>query len=319
MPAGTLAILNPCAGNAAKLIGRIETRLYESLSDVLGGLEIERTRGPRDASRIAREAVRAGVKRLVVGGGDGTLGEVVTGLLEAGLGQDAEIGILPLGTGCDFARGLGIPLAPERAIEALAGGTNIRVDAGHIVYRDRGGAEKSCYFLNEASFGLSGQVAEAVNRSQRRLGPRLSFAVGSLSAIARHSQPEVVLRVDGEEVYAGPVALVLAANGRFCGAGMKMAPGAEFDDGLLDVVLVRALSRPRLWANLPSLYSGRHIEHPMVSVHRGACVEADVRGADSAPLEVDGEALGELPVRVKLLPRAIGLFGVPPAVEAEQG
>jgi len=319
VPAGTLAILNPCAGNAAKLIGRIESRLRESLADVLGGLEIERTRGPRDASRIAREAVRAGVKRLVVGGGDGTLGEVVTGLLEAGLGQDAEIGVLPLGTGCDFARGLGIPMAPEKAIEALAGGTSIRVDAGRIVYRDHGGAERATHFLNEASFGLSGLIVEAVNRSQRRLGPRLSFAVGSLSAIARHPQPEVVLRVDGEEVYAGPVALVLAANGRFCGAGMKMAPGAEFDDGLLDVVLVRALSRPRLWANLPSLYSGRHIEHPMVSVHRGACVEADVRGADPALLDVDGEALGALPIRVEVLPRAIGLFGVPPGFQAKQG
>jgi YegS/Rv2252/BmrU family lipid kinase len=316
VPAGTLAILNPCAGNAAKLIGRIETRLRGSLADVLGGLEIERTRGPRDASRIAREAVRAGVKRLVVGGGDGTLAEVVTGLLAAGLGEDVEIGILPLGMGSDFARGLGIPMAPEKAIEGLAAGVSLRVDAGRIVYRDREGAEQSSYFLNEASFGLSGLIVEAVNRSEKRLGPRLSFAAGSLAAIARHPQPDVVLRVDDKEVYAGPVALVLAANGRFCGAGMKMAPGAEFDDGLLDVVVVKALSRTRLWANLPSIYRGGHIDHPMVSVHRGVRVEAEVRGADPALLDVDGEALGQLPIRVELLPRAIGVFGVPKRPQA---
>ena len=309
--------MNPSAGNAAKLLGRIEARLQASLSGVLGGLEIERTRGPRDASRIAREAVRAGVKRLVVGGGDGTLGEVVTGLLDAGLGQDAEIGLLPLGTGCDFARSLGIPLAPEKSIAALAGGKSIRVDAGRIAYRDHAGAEGSAHFLNEASLGLSGGIVDAVNRSQRRLGPKLSFALGSLSAIARNPQPDVAVRVDGEEVYAGPVALVAAANGCFFGAGMRVAPGAEMDDGLLDVVIVRALSRPRLCANLPSLYSGRHIEHPMVSVHRGVRLEAEVRGPDPALLDVDGEALGALPIRVELLPRAIGLFGVP--LDAQAG
>ena len=101
------------------------------------------------------------LKRLVVGGGDGTLGEVVTGLLDAGLGQDAEIGLLPLGTGCDFARSLGIPLAPEKSIEALAGGKSVRVDAGRIAYRDHAGAEGSAHFLNEASLGLSGGIVDA--------------------------------------------------------------------------------------------------------------------------------------------------------------
>ena len=138
MPAGTLAILNPCAGNAAKLLGRIETRLRGSLADVLGGLEIERTRGPRDASRIAREAVRAGVKRLVVGGGDGTLAEVVTGLLEAGLGEDAEMGILPLGTGSDFRRALGVPLDLGGALEVLASRHAVKIDMGKASYLPSG-------------------------------------------------------------------------------------------------------------------------------------------------------------------------------------
>lgn len=311
MPAATLAILNPNAGNASRILGRVETRLRESLSDILGGLEIERTRAPRDASRIAREAARAGVKRLIVGGGDGTLSEVVTGLLAAGLGQETEIGILPLGTGCDFARTLGIPLAPERAIELLATGVCRRVDAGRIEHRGRGGEEQTLYFLNEASFGLSGLIVESVNRQSNKLGPRASFVLGSLAAIARHPQPEVVVRVDGQEVHSGRAALVLAANGRFCGAGMNMAPGAECDDGLLDVVVVEALSRPRLWYNLPSLYNGRHVNHPAVSVHRGTRVEAEAVGESRALLDIDGEAAGEVPVRIELLPRAIGLFGLP--------
>ena len=311
MPASTLAILNPHAGRASGILGRLEGRLRGRLAEVMGGLEIERTRGPMDAARIAREAVRAGVKRLIVGGGDGTVSEVVTGLLAAGLGEEAEIGILPLGSGCDFARMLGIPTAPEKAIEQLAFGGCRRVDAGRIEYRDRMGQEKTSYFLNEASFGLSGLIVESVNRRAKHFGPRSSFILGTLGAIARHPQPDLVVRVDGREVHSGPASLVLAGNGRYCGAGMKIAPAAECDDGLFDVVVIEALSRPRLWLNLPLLYGGGHIDHPAVSVCRGNRVEAEVRGQGQALLDVDGEGLGELPVALELLPRAIGLFGLP--------
>ncbi len=311
MPAATLAILNPHAGRASRLLPRIESRLRGSVSASLGGLEIERTRGPRDAGRIAREAVRAGVKRLIVGGGDGTLGEVVTGLLEAGLGEEVELGILPLGSGCDFARTVGVPLDPQRAIDQLAGGVCRRVDAGRIVYRDCPGGERTRYFLNEASFGLSGLIVDWVNRQAKRFGPKTSFALGSLGAIARWPTTAAIVRVDGREVHRGPISLVLAANGRFCGAGMKMAPDAECDDGLFDLVVVAGLSRPRLIWNLPSLYSGQHIGHPVVSVHRGTRIEAEALGEEVAPLDVDGEASGELPLSIDLLPRAIGLFGLP--------
>ena len=311
MPATTLAILNPHAGNVSRLLGRIESRLLESFSDAPGGLEIERTRAPRDASRIAREASRAGVKRLIVGGGDGTLGEVVSGLLAAGLGQETEIGLLPLGSGCDFARTVGVPRALDQAIDALRSGLCRRVDAGRVVHTGPGGEEETRFFLNEASFGLSGSIVDSVNRHPGKLGPRAGFLRASLGAIARHHQPDVVVRVDGKEVHAGRIALVQAANGRYCGAGMEMAPGAECDDGLLDVVIVKALSRPRLGYNLPSLYSGRHVNHPAVSVHRGTRVEAEPVGGDHAPLDIDGEAAGGAPMRVDLLPRAIGLFGLP--------
>ncbi len=282
-----------------------------SVSASLGGLEIERTRAPRDAGRIAREAVRAGVKRLIVGGGDGTLGEVVTGLLEAGLGEEVELGILPLGSGCDFARTVGVPLDPQQAMDQLARGVCRRVDAGRTVHRDRAGDERTTYFINETSFGLSGLVVDWVNRQAKRFGSRTSFALGSLGAIARWPTTSAVVRLDGREVHRGPISLVLAANGRFCGAGMKMAPGAECDDGLFDLVVVAGLSRPRLGWNLPSLYSGRHTGHPAVSVHRGSRVEAESWGERGALLDIDGEASGELPVAIELLPRAIGLFGLP--------
>jgi YegS/Rv2252/BmrU family lipid kinase len=310
VPASTLVILNQRAGATGRRFGKLEG----PLRDVLGDLEIERTRGVRDAARIAREAVRSGVERLVVAGGDGTASEVVTGLLTADLGGYAEIGLLPLGSGCDFARSLGLARDPVLRVDEMARGERRRVDAGRIDFVDADGTPRTAYFLNIASFGISGLVDEMVNRAGKRLGPTAAFAAGTLVAILRHRPTIARIRIDERVVHEGPISLAAAANGQYFGSGMRVAPKARIDDGALDVVIVGGLSKPRLIANFPSIYAGTHLDHPAVSQHRGVLFEAEaIEG--HAPLDVDGEPLGHLPVRAQLLPKAIGLFGLPPAPE----
>jgi diacylglycerol kinase (ATP) len=124
----TLVILNPKSRNGAT--GSRWREIELRVRDVLGPIEVQPTRGPRDAERIAREALENGATRIVVAGGDGTTGEVVTGLLDAGPSHACEIGLLPLGTGGDLGRGLGIPYALEAALARIAGGVTRRVDAG---------------------------------------------------------------------------------------------------------------------------------------------------------------------------------------------
>jgi YegS/Rv2252/BmrU family lipid kinase len=282
------------------------------LRDVLGDLEVERTRGPLDARRIAREAVRAGVERIVVGGGDGTMSEVVTGLLAAGLGEYAELACLPLGSGCDLPRTLGLSRKPDDVIDGLAAGTSRRVDAGRVLYTDRDGAERTTYFLNITSFGISGLTVELVNQAKKRFGPTAAFALGTLRAISRYEPAEITVRVDGIEVHRGPVNMAAVANGRYFGSGMMVAPSAEVDDGLLELVLVSGLSKPRLVAHFPSIYRGAHFSHPNVSHHRGVKIEADIVSG-RALLDVDGEQPGLLPAVVEVRPKAIGLFGQPTA------
>ncbi len=298
-------ILNPRSGggSAERRFAGIESRVRE----VLGPYELERTRGPRDAVRITREAVRAGIERVVVAGGDGTVGEAVTGLLESGAPSSAQLGILPLGTGMDFSRSHG-SIDLDTALDWLSGGKARPVDAGRITFRDPRGEERRVGFLNVASFGVSGLVVELVNRSPKFLGGRISFLLGTLRALLRFRCRPVKIRLDGEDIYEGAPVLCAVANGAWFGGGMHVAPAARLDDGLLDVVIVSQVSKPGLVARLPSLYRGTHVEDPIVSQHRGRVLEAAAEPG-TVPLEVDGDPLGTLPIRVELLPGALSLLG----------
>jgi YegS/Rv2252/BmrU family lipid kinase len=304
----TLVIVNPRSRNGAT--GRRWPALQSVVRSALGPVEAELTRGPRDAERIAREAVRAGIERILVAGGDGTLGEVVSGLLAAGLGDAAELGLLPLGTGGDFARSLGVPRDFEAALECIVAGHTRRVDAGRVRFRGPGGEARVACFANVASFGISGLVVEIVNRTTKALGGRVSFLIGALRAIARYRSDRVVLRVDGELVADERIALATAANGRWFGAGMHVAPGALLDDGALDVVVVGAISKSALLRKLPKLYRGTHLEDAAVRCVRGRVIEADAPEG-RVPLELDGEPLGTLPARFELLPRALRVVAPP--------
>lgn len=302
----TLLILNPRSRNGAT--GRRAESLVARLRAALGPLEVECTRGPRDAERIAREAVRAGCDRLVVAGGDGTLSEVATGLLGAGLGGYATIGVLPLGTGGDFLRTLGVPRNLDAAIACLREGKPRPLDAGRASFVDAAGRPAVAHFVNVASLGLSAHVVERVNRGRRALGGRLAFFAGALGAILRHRPAPVSLLLDGAPIHDGPLVLATAANGRYFGSGMHVAPDARNDDGLFDVVAVAALGRARLVRRLPRIYRGAHLRDPAVNLHRGRVLEAEPRGAP-VPIELDGEPLGFLPARFEALPGALSLVG----------
>lgn len=310
MSEDTLLILNPASsGNAT---GRRMERLEARISDRLGDLRTLQTEGPRDAERLAREACQAGVRRILVGGGDGTLSEVVSGILSAGAlagvsspsAEPPVLGLLPLGSGWDLARSLDLPRELDRALGVIADGQTRRIDAGGLEYRDPGGALRRSFFANEASAGLSGVTVRRVGETSKRFGSRLGFIIGAVGAILGHRPVDVAVEIDDQRIYEGPVSMVVAANGVFFGAGMRVAPGARVDDGLLEVVLVRGLSVPRLLANLPSFYRGRHLGHPQVSRHAAKTLAILPKG-DGAPIDVDGEALGELPMRARVLPGAL--------------
>jgi YegS/Rv2252/BmrU family lipid kinase len=306
MAVRTLVIVNPESRNRAT--ARRLKSLEAKLRDALGALDIECTRAPRDAERIAREGVRSGVERVIVAGGDGTLSEVVTGLLSARLGDYATVGLLPVGTAGDFVRGLGGSSDLDAAIERIAGGETARVDAGRATFHCNGKEAVTSYFANIASLGISGDVAEFVNRSGKLLAGRLSYLIGALLSVARNRSGPVSISVDGKCVFEGGLAVAAIANGPCFGGGMRIAPNACIDDGEFDWVIVPAMPPLSLLRKIPLLYSGSHLGDPRILHGRGKVVEA--RALDGpVRIDVDGEALGALPARFEILPEAIALLG----------
>jgi len=300
-----LVIVNPNSrsGRTGRKWGSLEGRVRSAL----GEADVVATRAPRDATALAATAAKRGVETIISAGGDGTFSEVAAGVLDSGCADRVKLGLLPLGSGGDLPRTLGIPRSLDAALEVITGGAVRSIDAGRLEYVDRQGEHRSGWFVNEASIGLSADVAIHVERMPKQLGGKVAFALGAARTILGHRPSETCIRVDDKRVHEGGICLVALSNGRYFGGGMKIAPAAEIDDGSLDVVVGPAFSRTRLLFDLlPRLYRGTHVSDPRIEIHRGQLIEAEPVGdAQPAAVEADGELLGTLPARFEIRPRAL--------------
>ena len=309
--ARTLLIVNPAAGGGRA--ARALDRVLEALAplrpfDVFvtqPGLE-------RPAESAARDAVLAGATRILVLGGDGSSSQALNGIYAAG-GADAlarvSLGLLPAGTGRDYARSARIARDPVAAARALARGAAARrVDVGVIEFPDG----RTRLFLNVASFGVSAQIAHALEeypQLKRRAGA-VAFGLATVRAGWGYAPVETELRVDLQAAQRGPTAAVAIANGGWFGGGMHVAPSARVDDGLFEIVRFGDLARRDFVISLPRLYRGTHYTHPQVRHSQGAEVFAAPGVGVTQPIEIeaDGEIVGALPASFSLLPAALSLL-----------
>jgi YegS/Rv2252/BmrU family lipid kinase len=296
-------ILNPAAGNGRA--GREWPALAERLRAAGIAFRQMVTCGPGDATLLARRAIAEGAGRLIVVGGDGTLNEVVNGYLAGagGAARDAPaLALVPLGTGSDFARGLGIS-GEAAAIEVLGRGQLRPLDLGLATFRDARGREVTRAFANVADFGLGPETSEVIARGSKRLGPA-AYLYGALRAIAAFAPTPLRVEVDGATVYEGPSGMAVVANGSYFGGGMQVAPRADLNDGAFDVLVLDRTSRRALVREiLPRIYRGTHVDHPAVRQARGRAVT--IAAERPFPLEVDGEIVGATPARFTIWPGAL--------------
>lgn len=299
----TVFVVNPHAANGET--GRTWPQIRARAREVLGTFEERHTTGAGDATRLTRESLRQGAKRIVAVGGDGTLNEVINGffLEEAPLDEEAVLGFLPNGTGCDVTRTLPLPTALGPSLETLREGFVRRIDLGRIRFSDPAGESRVRYFHNIASAGLGGEVVARVNRTSKACGPFLSFIWGTLVTLFVYRGNRVRLSLDDGAVETMPILHIAVANGRYHGGGMLVAPGALPDDGLFEVTIIGTMPLPLTLWHLPKLYRGGIDKVRRVSLRRARKVL--LASEERVLLDVDGEQPGTLPAEISILPKAL--------------
>ena len=253
-------------------------------------------------TELARQAAVGGASLLVVVGGDGSVNEVVNGLVD--IPSPPSLAVVPRGTGWDFVRTFGIPRTIEDAARVALGGVERAIDLGAVGYRSWDGEERRAVFANVASAGMSGAIAQRTNETSKALGGKASYLWATFAVFARWSATDVEVTVD-DESRQGRMFDVIVANGRFFGGGMKMCPEAEPDDGLFDVVTIGDVTKRDLIVTMPKIYRGTHLPHPKAELLRGRAVS--VSSEAPIPIELDGEQPGTTPASFEVLPRALRL------------
>jgi YegS/Rv2252/BmrU family lipid kinase len=302
-------VLNPNAGRGRIL--RAWPRLAGKLRSIVGAFEMATTGARGDAVRLVRRAVADGVSCVIAVGGDGTVSEAVNGLCN---GPDppapnTALGIVACGTGNDLARTFGVGTGPDASLARLAENRRRRIDLGRVDFVDHDGGRASRWFVNIASFGLSGAVIDAIERARltRMLGARTAFFIHSWRELRRFEGRRVLLRLDEGEPIEECISVTAVANCRYFGGGMQIAPHADPADGQLEIIVQRQNPPVRL-TEMRLVYSGRHLAHPSVRAMR--CRSLSVRPADGRTvlLEVDGELPGRLPATFSVAPNALTLL-----------
>jgi diacylglycerol kinase (ATP) len=281
-----LLIANPRSGRNTGLA--VARKAVAQLSGAGWEVVVRPTTTPGDATRLAREGAGEGFDAIFACGGDGTLSQVVHGLLDTGI----PAGLIPAGTGNDFARTIGLSRDPVVAAQQVLSGAPAPVDLLEV----NGG---EAFSLNVMGVGFDAAVADRMNRRTRVTGGQVAYLTAVVQELAVHRPTQVELVVDGEG-WSGRALLVAIANAQSYGAGMRIAPHASITDGLLDVVLVGAMGKLEFLRTFPQVFRGGHETHPAVRMWQAR--EVTLTTPAPVPVLIDGDLQAHTPLRVRVSP-----------------
>lgn len=289
--------MNPLAGRSR---GHSWPPFEQALRDAGIALEVDHTRAHRDGERVAVEALRAGRRRFLVAGGDGSVHDVVNGIMSAGQARiaDVTLGVVPLGTGNDWARSLGMDLPPDELVAAIAAARTLSHDVGVIDFPEARPPLRR-WFVNVAGAGYDAYV---LRRLPSYVPSTLTYLRGALAGLLRYRAPRFTISVNGR-LLDRRLLLAFVANAQACGNGMQVAPVARVDDGLLDLVTIDEVGTLRALSKIAKLYRGTILGDPVVHHLRAADLRID---ADPpAEVEAEGQIVGSTPAVFSVLPGAL--------------
>ena len=295
----TRLILNPSSGRerGPAAIDLLNSALRRHFDDVTMAV----TAGDGDAERAAAVAVADGYDTLFVAGGDGTLNEVMNGLASAGALDRVVVGIVPFGTGNDFASGLGIPLEPERALEVLLEGQVREVDLGEVNGR---------VFVNTSGGGFIAEVSLAVTPGLKTIAGRLAYLIGGAQVLLEfeHVGASIAMEPGGIRI-SRSLYVFAVCNSRMIAGGRLIAPAAVIDDGLLDVCLIEGMSAIEFVALARKVADGAHVEDPRVLYYQAASVRIELDRA--VYVNTDGEVFEDRRCEYRVRPKAARFLAGP--------
>ena len=289
-------IVNSTAGRGktGKKISKLVTTLNEHKLDY----EIELTKAAKHATQLAKDAVEQGFRNIISVGGDGTLNEVVNGVILSGKSEEVNIGIIPEGGGNDFAANFNLSSNIDKAVDVLQKFNLRKIDVGKI---------EDKYFINALGIGFDARVAIISNTIKYLNGlPRYLIAV--LKALISLKMVEANIKCDTCTLNE-PFLLLSVGNGLSTGGGFLLTPEARVDDGLLDICLIKKVNRRRVLSLLPSAIKGKHLKEPEVVIHQTLKIEITTK--EPIPIYYDGELpkLNDpLNFTIELLPNKLSLI-----------
>jgi len=287
-------------GNLGKKWPGIQDLLRREMLDFEAAFTEWRGHGTELASR----AVSDGCALIIAMGGDGTIHDVVNGMMNDGrtAAPDVALGIIPCGTGADFVRTLGLAGDMVAAVRHLARtGSSRLIDLGEVTCQ-AGGQERRRYFINVAGLGLDAEVTRRAGRGRQHGRGTLPYLIALAAILPRCRSKPVSARIDGRPLQANAHSVIIG-NGRYFGGGMCVAPHARLDDGLLDVIVLGDYGPLELLWHLPKLYRGTHLGLRKVQAFQVQVVS--VASTQRLLLQADGELIGEGPATFRVLPAAL--------------
>jgi diacylglycerol kinase (ATP) len=282
-------IFNPNAGSVTDA----ETVLAQLQQLKPAIVRLTQARG--DAEKFAREAVRKKRDYVITAGGDGTLNEVINGI--APNSDNIRVGLIPLGTGNDFARSLGLPGDIENNVEILAGRRTRRVDL--VLVRSK----RARYFVNVSAGGFSGPVDEKLTPAMKRVWGPLAYVRSAAAALPQLRTYRAHVLLDANEQLSLELYNIIVGNGRFVAGGLPIAPDADLSDGLLDVILIPNHPAPKLALLAAEILLGKHLSNDGVVFRRAKKIA--VRARPVMRFNVDGEPIGNAPATFEIVPGAL--------------
>lgn len=294
-------IVHRRAGRGA--IGKVLPEIEANLQQRNLEYEIRFTEHRGHATELTRDALLSGKRFVVAVGGDGTVHEVVNGMVEDNktLIEDATLGVIAGGTGCDFIKTFGIPPMAAHAVAHLDGPESFPIDLGKMTYQ-QDGQTVTRYFANIAEVGIGADVVARAASLPRFLGPTVYFFAFWMT-LRKHKGAQVTVDLVDRK-YKGSMNNLVVANGQFFGGGMKIAPKAAPTDGLLDIQIEHARKREAI-AMMPKIYKGQHVPHP--DIEEAKRVRVTVGSDRPLRIEADGEVLGYTPATFEVVKDIIRL------------